>query len=100
MKEITNKLFKNLKENKYMHYAIIIIVGIILSIPLSKIQIRETHDGSLHFLRLLGTVDTLKIGQFPPLINQNFCRGARICYEFILSTTCYIFTIDFKIIYI
>lgn len=69
-------IIKNLKENKWIHYILIIIVGIILSIPLCKIQIRDSHDGSLHYLRILGTVDTLKIGQFPPLINQNFCKGA------------------------
>ena len=42
---------------------------------LNIIQIRETHDGSLHMLRLVGTKETLEIGQFPPLINQNYCKG-------------------------
>ena len=61
---------------KWIHYIVIIIIGVILSMPLSQIQIRETHDGVLHMLRLIGTVDTLKIGQFPPLINQNYCNGS------------------------
>ena len=74
--EIINKGIKQLKENKWIHYLIIIIIGIILSVPLSQIQIRDTHDGSLHMLRLLGTKETLEIGQFPPLINQNYCNGA------------------------
>lgn len=76
MKEILNKLLIQIKENKWIHYAIIIIIGIILSIPLTKIQIRDTHDGALHMLRVLGTKDTLEIGQFPPLINQNYCNSA------------------------
>lgn len=63
-----------IKENKWIHYFIIILIGITLSIPLSNIQIRDTHDGALHFLRILGTADTLEIGQIPPIINQNFCN--------------------------
>jgi len=74
-KELINKGIKQLKENKYMHYLIIIIIGILLSIPLNQIQIRDSHDGSLHMLRMLGTVDSLEIGQLPPLINQNYCKG-------------------------
>lgn len=70
-----DKIIKQLKENKWIHYIVIIIIGIILSIPLTKIQIRDTHDGDLHMLRLIGTLDTLKIGQIPPLINQNYCNG-------------------------
>ena len=72
-KEIINFIIEQIKENKWVHYAIIVIIGIILSISLNNIQIRDTHDGSLHMLRLLGTMDTLEIGQFPPLINQNYC---------------------------
>lgn len=69
-------LLKQLKNNKFVHYLIIIIIGIILSIPLCNIQIKDSHDGSIHLLRLVGTLDSLKINQFPPLINQNFCNGA------------------------
>ncbi len=75
-KEILKKIVRIIKENKWFHYFIIILIGIILCIPLNQIQIRDTHDGSLHFLRILATEDTLKIGQFPPLINQNYCNGA------------------------
>lgn len=77
IKEYMKKGMKQIKENKWIHYLFIILIGIALSIPFLKmIQIRDTHDGSLHMLRLLGTMDTLKIGQFPPLINQNYCNGA------------------------
>lgn len=75
-KELINKGIKQLKENKWIHYLIIIIIGICLSIPLNEIQIRDTHDGCLHMLRLIGTLDTIEIGQFPPLINQNYCSGS------------------------
>lgn len=75
IKTLVSKGIKQIKENKWIHYLIIILIGIILSVPLSQIQIRDTHDGSLHMLRILGTMDTLEIGQIPPLINQNYCRG-------------------------
>lgn len=75
MKEILKKVINQIKENKWIHYLIIITIGIILSIPLYKIQIRDTHDGILHMLRILGTEDTLKTCQIPPLINQNYCNG-------------------------
>lgn len=70
-----DKIKEQLKENKYIHYILIIIIGIILSLNLNQIQIRDTHDGSLHMLRLIGTKDTIEIKQFPPLINQNYCNG-------------------------
>ena len=76
MKIITNQFWEQLKNNKWLHYVLILVIGIILSIPICNIQIRDTHDGSLHMLRIIGTVDSLKIGQIPPLINQNFCNGA------------------------
>lgn len=75
LQSLINKGIKQIKENKKIHYIIIILIGFILSILLSKIQIRDTHDGSLHMLRLIGTIDTIEIGQIPPLINQNYCNG-------------------------
>ena len=94
MKNIIDKSIKLIKENKWMHLAIIILIGLMLSIPLKEIEVRQTHDGYVHILRLIGTIDTLKIGQIPPIVNQNFCEGVRICYEFILSTICNIFAIN------
>lgn len=74
-KEICNNIINQIKINKWIHYIILIIIGIVLSIGLKEIQIRDTHDGSLHFLRILGTYDILSEGIFPPLINQNYCKG-------------------------
>ena len=73
--EVLNKIIEEIKNNKKIHYMIIIIIGIILSSFLCRIQIRDSHDGSLHMLRLIGTYDTLKLGQLPPLVNQNYCNG-------------------------
>lgn len=76
--EKINKAIEIIKENKWLHYAIIIIIGIILSIPLSQIQIRETHDGFLHLLRMIGTNNSFKIGEIPPIIAPYFCKRAEV----------------------
>lgn len=71
----TGKIIKQMKENKWIHYFIIIIIGILLSISLKDIQIKETHDGSLHILRVIGTEESLSKGQIPPIINESYCSG-------------------------
>lgn len=73
--EKMNKIINQIKENKWIHYAIIVIIGVILSLPLIKIQIRDTHDGFLHLLRMIGTNNSFKIGQIPPIIAPYFCNG-------------------------
>lgn len=72
--EKINKVINFLKNNKFLHYGIITIIGVILSIILIDIRIRETHDGAFHLLRLIGTIDMLKQGQFPTMIISNFCE--------------------------
>ena len=64
-----------IKNNKWIHIAIIVIIGVILSLPLSKICIRDTHDGSLHLLRIIGTINSFKIGEIPPIVAPYFCNG-------------------------
>ncbi|MFR0823443.1 MAG: DUF6541 family protein [Clostridia bacterium] len=69
-------ILAKIKEDKKMHYVLIIIVGILLSIPLCQIQIRDTHDGALHLIRLIKTAQAMEIGQMPPLIAPNIINGA------------------------
>lgn len=73
--EKINKIINHIKQNKWIHYLIIIIIGTILSIPLYKMNIRNTHDGFLHLLRLIGTKNSLKIGEIPPTIVPYFCNN-------------------------
>lgn len=70
------KIINIIKENKWFHYAVVIIIGIILSISLSKIELRDTHDGALHLLRVIGTEDTISVEQIPPIVNPNYCNGS------------------------
>lgn len=74
MKKV-KKVINVIKDNKWIHYAIIVVIGVILSIPLCKIQIRDTHDGFLHLLRMLGTNNTFKIGEIPPIVAPYYCNG-------------------------
>ncbi|MFR2534937.1 MAG: 6-pyruvoyl-tetrahydropterin synthase-related protein [Clostridia bacterium] len=69
-------IIQKIKEDKKMQYLIIIVVGILLSIPLSQIQIRDTHDGALHLIRLIKTSQTLALGNFPPMVVPNIINGA------------------------
>lgn len=74
MKNI-NKAIEQIKNNKWIHMIIIAVIGIALSIPLYKMNIRDTHDGFLHLLRLIGTNNALKIGEIPPTIVPYFCNN-------------------------
>lgn len=73
--EKINGIIKKVSDNKITNYLIIILVGIILSIPLKYIQIRDTHDGCLHYLRIMGTLNSFKLGQFPPIVAPFYCYG-------------------------
>ena len=70
---MVGKVIDFIKNNKYMHYSIIFAIGVILSLLLINIRIRETHDGFFHLLRLIGSVDSIKMGQFPIMIISSFC---------------------------
>lgn len=69
-------IIEQLKSNKWIHYLIITLIGLIVSMSLFQINIRNTHDGFLHLLRLIGTDDAIQIGQIPPIIAQNYCNAA------------------------
>lgn len=70
-----DKIIEKKNNNKHIHIIIIAIVGLLLSIPLYKMNIRDTHDGFLHLLRLIGTNNALKIGEIPPTIVPYFCNN-------------------------
>lgn len=75
MKNKINTLIKNIKTKKSIHYAIIIIVGLLISIPFFWVQIRTTDDGWLHLLRLVGLDNAMEKGSFPFLVLPYLCNG-------------------------
>ena len=67
-------VLKNIIENKWTHYIIIAIIGLLISIPMLNMQIIETHDGSIHLLRIIGLNNSMKNSEFPFLIAPYYCR--------------------------
>ena len=67
-------VLKNIIENKWTHYIIIAIIGLLISIPMLNVQIIETHDGSIHLLRIIGLNNSMKNSEFPFLIAPYYCR--------------------------
>lgn len=68
------KIFELIKTKKSVHYLIIIIVGLLVSIPLKWLQVRATDDGFLHLLRLIGIDNAVKNASFPFLVQPFFCN--------------------------
>lgn len=69
------KMFSKIKEEKKYYYLILIIISLIAAIPLIKFQVKESDDGYVHILRIIGVNNILKIGEFPPFIEPNYCSG-------------------------
>ena len=65
------KVWDNIRDNKWMHYGLIIIIGLIFSWGLVKADFYGMHDGRFHFLRLEGVMKALELGQFPPMITPD-----------------------------
>ena len=69
-----DKIVRNIKNKKSIHYALIIIIGIIVSIPFLWVQIRTADDGRFHLLRMIGLDNALKYSSFPFLVFPFFCN--------------------------
>ncbi len=85
------KLIEKLINNKWTYFVIIIMVGLIAGLPLLSVNILSTHDGSIHFLRLLGTVDAIRMGIIPPIVSPSLCSGMGYAINLFYSAfTCYL----------
>lgn len=58
---------------KYKSYIIIVIIGIIVSLPFTVKGGISTHDGLAHLARSYATVKGFLDGQIPSVIASNFC---------------------------
>ena len=68
------KLIEWLKTKRWIHYLLIIIVGILVCIPFLWVQIKMSDDGKFHLLRLIGLDNAFKYGSFPFLVFPFFCK--------------------------
>ena len=73
MKKNIENIIEKIKTKRSIHYIIIIIVGILISIPFLWVQIRSTDDGFIHLLRLIGLDNAMEEGSFPFLVFPYFC---------------------------
>ena len=82
---------KTIINNKWMHYTIILLIGLIIALPLLSINIRNTHDGFIHLLRTIGTDDAIKMAQIPPILSLDYCNGMGYAINlFYPAVTCYL----------
>lgn len=70
MKNIINYI----KTKREIHYILIIIIGLLVSIPLLKMQVASSDDGRFHLLRLIGLENAFKYSSFPFLVFPFFCN--------------------------
>lgn len=69
------KFLIELREDKVVHYILIILAALISAIPLINLRIYGTDDGLVHILRILGVDSIIKLGEIPPYIYSKFCNG-------------------------
>lgn len=65
-----------LKKMHILPYSMLLLITIILSFPLFNPNLDiYRDDGIQHITRLMGTVQTIMEGQFPPMVMSNFYNG-------------------------
>lgn len=68
------KIVEIVKEKKWIHYMVIVLIGLLVAIPFFWVQLRETDDGYVHLLRTISVGLSFENGAFPYLITPFFCR--------------------------
>ncbi len=69
------KLMQKFKEKTWLHYLLIVIIGLLVSIPFIWVQLVDADDGIIHILRLIGQGVSFKNGKFPFLITPFFMKN-------------------------
>lgn len=75
MKNNIKKIVEAIKTKRWIHYLIIVIIGILVSIPFLWVQIYLSDDGKFHLLRLIGLDNAMEYGSFPFLVFPFFCKN-------------------------
>lgn len=74
VKKRFKKIIEEVKKNKFIHYILIIIIGIIVTVPFFWMQIYNTDDGKFHLLRMIGMNNAFRYSSFPFLVFPFFCN--------------------------
>ena len=72
---LNRDFLKKIKNKRSIHYIIIIIIGLIISIPFLWLQIKSMDDGYIHLLRVIGLDNAIDKGKFPFLVFPYFCNN-------------------------
>ena len=70
-----NKIIEAIKTKRWVHYLIIVIIGLLISIPFLLVQLYLSDDGKYHLLRLIGLDNSMEYGSFPFLVFPFFCKN-------------------------
>ena len=62
MKNKMNKIIEAIKTKRWVHYLIIVIIGLLISIPFLWVQLYLSDDGKYHLLRLIGLDNSMEYG--------------------------------------
>ena len=68
-------ILEKIKNKRSIHYIIIVIIGLLTSIPFLWLQIKSMDDGYIHLLRLIGLDNAIDKGTFPFLVFPYFCNN-------------------------
>lgn len=74
MKKRLKDFFGDFKNSKRIHYIIIAICTLIVSLRLLNFCVVNTHDGDFHLLKIMETYHDLKNGKFPSLVLSKYCN--------------------------
>ena len=69
------KIIETIKTKRWAHYVLIIIAGILVSIPFFWVQLQTADDGKFHLLRLIGLDNAFEHSSFPFLVFPFFCKN-------------------------
>lgn len=77
-------MLSKIKNNKFTPYAIIILLGVIICIPLFTMDLTNNNEYIIHMIRPISVKQIISNGVFPPLISykhmQGFGYGINIFY--------------------
>lgn len=68
MNNVLANVVEKTKTKRSIHYALIIITGLLVSIPFFWLQVTTAEDGQYHLLRIIGLDNAIKYGEFPYLV--------------------------------
>lgn len=69
------KVLEYIKEKRLIHYTIIFIVSLLVSLPFLKISLLGTGDTRLHLLRIIGLRNSIANSNFPYIIAPFYCNN-------------------------